>query len=257
MPYINTKIVNALLTLRGVSTGQLSRITGISFDAMAHWLNDSAREEDARIPYDRQLEVIKILGIVGDYPRADTIHAWYLTEPAFGDRAAAYEPLRTMLLYCGACEVTLLAPEHEPFATFKAHTYFALTFARFRAVLRVASSPLRTLAFDPGDFPNMRWAGDRAPLILSDDVFSTLIEPGEARPAALDLERHKALEIAHWSKIGLLASERGMGAPELARFLIEHVPTQRAPSSAATLVAEPTSGGNSKPSPESLFRDAR
>jgi len=262
--YLNTKIVNALMTLRAISPERLAAVTGLSSRALTAWLDGTAKDEDsdARLPFDRQLEVIKILGITGEVPRSDVTHAWFLREPAFGSREPTYEPLRTILLYCGGCDVTLLAAEADPFVSLRARTHFALTFDKFRAVLQITSAPFRSLAFSPGSLPNMRWVGEQAPLIVRKDLFLSLTGPGESVPAQLDLERHKALEIAHWKKIGELAAERGMGAPELAHFLIDKVPVKpMLPALSAQLTAAAPAAAKepipAAPEPESLFQGAK
>ena len=116
----------------------------------------------------------------------------------------------------------------DPYVTFAARTHFGLTFEKFRAVLEVTSSPLRSLAFDPRSLPNMHWVGEEAPLIVTDESFYTLVTPGETTPAALDKARVKALAPARWARLAQLAEERGMGAPELAHYLIENVPVKPA-----------------------------
>jgi transcriptional regulator with XRE-family HTH domain len=226
--YVNTKIVTALLTLRALSLKQLADVTGISRQALSAWLDGTAKDDDERLSFERQLEVIKVLGIVGEHPRADVTHNWYLREPAFGDRGAIYEPLRLMLLCFGRCEVTHIAANSDPYVAFSARTHFGLTFEKFRAVLEITSSPLRSLVFDPRSLPNMHWVGEEAPLIVTDESFNTLITPGETTPAALDKARVKALAPARWAKLAQLAEERGMGAPELAHYLIENVPVKPA-----------------------------
>lgn len=226
--YVNTKIVNALITLRALSLNQLAVVTGISLQALRAWLDGSSKDNDERLPFERQLEVIKVLGIVGEHPRADVTHNWYLREPAFGDRAAAYEPLRLMLLCFGKCEVTHINPSADPYISLKPRTYFGLTFEKFRAVLQVTSSPLRSLAFEPRSLPNMHWVGEDAPLIVTEESFLTLVTPGEATPAALDKARVRALAPARWARLAQLAEERGMDAPDLAQYLIDHVPVKPA-----------------------------
>jgi len=244
--YVNTKIVNALITLRALSLTQLATVTGISLQALSAWLAGTAKDNDERLSFERQLEVIKVLGIVGEHPRSDITHNWYLSEPAFGDRAATYEPLRLMLLCFGKCEVTYMAPSSDPYVSFRARTYFGLTFEKFRAVLEVRSSPLRSLAFDPKSLPNMHWVGEEAPLIVTEESFITLVTPGETTPAALDKARVKALAPARWAKLAELAEERGMGAPELARYLIDNVPVKPAlthkPESLTQMPLAPATG---------------
>lgn len=226
--YVNIKIVNALLTLRGLSLQQIAGVTGISLPALRAWLAGEASDNDERLSFERQLEVIKVLGIVGEHPRSDVTHSWYLREPAFGNREATYEPLRLMLLCFGRCEVTHIAQTRDPMVSFSARSYFGLTFEKFRAVLEISFSPLRTLSFDPRQLPNMHWVGEQAPLIVQDETFLHLVTPGETSPAALDRERVKALAPARWARLAELAEERGLGVSDLARYLIENVPVQAA-----------------------------
>jgi len=228
--YVNTKIVNALLTLRSVSLKQIADVTGISYGALQAWLNGTAKDKDERLPFERQLEVIKVLGI--DYqqahPRSDIIHHWCLREPAFGDRASTYEPLRLILLCFGRCEVTYLLPERDPFLSLNARTYFGLTFEKFRAVLEITSSPIRSLAFNPHELPNMHWVGEEAPIVVKEETFITLTTPGEATPAALDHERVQAFAPVRWARLARLAEERGVGAAELTKYLLENIPAKPA-----------------------------
>lgn len=226
--YINTKVVRALLTLRGIGLGQLAVVTGISRQALSAWLEGTAQENDARLPFDRQLEVVKVLGIVGEHPRSDVTHNWYLREPMFGDRLGAYEPLRMMLVCFGQCEVTPIIPDRDPAFSLEARSYFGLIFEKFRAVLEIRFSPLRSLAFVPNALPNMHWVGEEAPLVVTEEAFVNLVTPGEAIPSDLDKARTKALAPMRWAKLVEIADERGMGAVELARYLIDNVPVQPA-----------------------------
>lgn len=228
MLYINTKIVNALLTLRALSVGKIAEVTGISHSALSAWLDGTAQDNDVRLPFERQLEVIKVLGIVGEHPRSDITHNWYLREPAFGDRAQAYEPLRMVLLCFGKCEVTHITPSADPLFSFEARTHFGLTFEKFRAVLEVTFSPLRSLAFDPRALPNMHWVGEDAPLIVTNETFINLVTPGETTPEAFDKARVQALAPMRWARLAQLAEERGVGATELAQYLIDKVPVKSA-----------------------------
>jgi hypothetical protein len=242
MQYVNTKIVNALLTLRGVSLNSLCGVTGLSQDALSGWLADAAKEDDERLSYDRQLEVLKVLGIVGDTPRADITHHWAIEEPFTGERESAYEPLRLMLACFGKAEIIHLAPAQDNLFSFKAKTHFGLTFRKFRAVLEVRSSPFRSLAFNPVSLTNLTWAGSSSTednagtaLVLDTDKFRQLTAPGESTPGAFDRERVQALEYLHWNKLTQLADERGVGASEIAVLIADKTP----PRAALTSDAQP------------------
>jgi hypothetical protein len=239
LQHVNIKIVNALLTLRGVSLGTLSGVTGISQDALSVWLDGTNKEDDDRLPFDRQLEVLKVLGIVGENPRSDITHHWSIHEPFSGQREAAYEPLSLMLKCFGKAEILHLAPQEDKLFSFKSKTHFGLTFRKFRAVLEITTHPLQSLSFNPVSLPNLTWAGSASiennagtALVLDEAKFRQLTAPGESTPTAFDKERVQALEYLLWNKLTMLADERGVGASDLAVLLIEKVPTRVALPSA-------------------------
>lgn len=237
--YVNTKIVKALLSLRAVSLESLGAVTGISLPALNSWLDGVASDEDARIPFERQLEVLKVLGIVGEHPRADITHHWMIREPFFGNREEVYEPLKLMLACFGRAEVVQLTAEQDPWALLTARTHFCLTFAKFRAVLEILSSPLQSLAFNPDSLQNLGWAGSGIALVLEDQKFYQLTAPGEATPEALDEERLRALEHVHWNRLTAIASERGMNASQVAKLLVERVPSRPALTAPAAAPKKP------------------
>ena len=225
---VNPKIVNALLTLRNLSVPAVCAVTGISPAAMHGWLSGTVTDEDERLSTERQLEVLKVLGVVGKHPRSDVVHHWHIREPFAGDRQAAYEPLDLMLRCFGRAEVVHLTPERDGWASLTAKTYFGLTFEKFRAILEVQTTPFQALSFDPTKLANLWWAGTGAALVLEQSKFAQLTAPGESSPAAFDKERSQALEYLHWNKLTELAAERGLRAPELAVLLFENVPVPNA-----------------------------
>jgi len=217
--YVNTKIVKALLLLRDINLGSLCTVTGISLGALSAWLEGLNQDDDERLSFDRQLEVLKVLGIVGEHPRSDITHHWRVREPLMGSPDDAYEPLKLMLLCFGRAELVHLSPEKDHWVSFRSRTYFGLTFAQFRAVLEIHTAPWQSLTFAPEQLPNLTWADTGAALVLDERTFHQLTAPGEATPAAFDQERIRALEYLNWNRLTSLAAERGVSATEIASLL--------------------------------------
>ncbi len=226
--FVNTKVVNALLRLRGVGRSSLCEVTGISPQALAAWLDETGSDDDDRLSFDRQLEVLKVLGVVGEHPRSDIVHHWMIREPTFGSREDAYEPLRLMLACFGRAEVVHLTSERDEFLRLASRTHFGLTFAKFRVVLEVRTAPFQSLSFDPETLPNLSWAGTGAALVLSGEKFRQLTVPGEATPRIFDAERILALEQYQWKRLTQVAIDRGVGAAEIVKLVVDQIPLQPA-----------------------------
>lgn len=217
---VEPMVVNALLRLRGISMTQLAALTGLSGNALRLWLLDSAAPDD-RLPLRRQVEVLTLLGVDGASPRPDVVHPWVIQEPAFGDRTTAYQDLRTALLTFGSCSIAPITASTDPAFSFRHSTFFGLSFDTFKVVLEVRAAPFRSLAFAPEQFPGLRWEGYSAPLVVPDETFRRLTTPGEAPPGALDQAWLLAIGPASWHKLISLATERGIGANQIARRLLE------------------------------------
>ena len=226
--FVNTKIVNALLTLRCITRSQLCAVAGISVDALSAWLDETSEDSDDRLSFDRQLEVLKVLGVVGETPRRDVVHNWTIRERAFGSSDSAYEPLRLILSCFGRAEVVHLVAETDSLLSFSSHTYFGLTFAKFRAILEIITPAFQSLSFSPESLPNLSWAATGSALVLPVTKFQQLIAPGEATPASFDQERVAALEQYQWQKLVALTRERGVGATEVVKLVLDALPTNPA-----------------------------
>ena len=233
MKYVNTKIVNALLTLRGVSRDALCSVTGLSPDALCAWLDGVEQKEedktdDERLPFERQLEVLKVLGITGDHPRSDVVHHWTIREPVFGHREKAYEPLRHLLSCFGRAEVVHLALDQDSLVSLTSRTYFLLTFMKFRVILAIETAPFQSISFNPETLPNLNWAGTGATIVTSYEKFQQLTAPGEVTPGVIDQERFAALEHFQWTKLTHIATERGVAVADIAKLILERQPLKPA-----------------------------
>lgn len=226
--FVNTKIVNALLTLRCIPRQQLCAVTGISPDALASWLDEKGEDSDDRLPFERQLEVLKVLGVVGETPRRDVVHSWTIRERMLGSSESAYEPLRLILSCFGRAEVVHLATESDSVISLTSKTYFGLTFAKFRAVLEIITPAFQSLSFNPESLPNLSWAATGAALVLPAAKFRQLTVPGEATPGAFDQERVAALEHYQWQKLLAITHERGVGATEVVKLVLDALPANPA-----------------------------
>jgi hypothetical protein len=263
--YVNTRIVKALMSLRGVSLAMLSQVTGISTFALQTWLNPppSAPEksegdeddDDDRLPFDRQLEILKILGIIGDFPREDILHHWKIAEPWWGDSAQAYEPLKVLLMCFGGAEVTYFAKDQDPYFSLFGRTHFGLTFDKFRVVLEVVTPPFKSVGFSPESLPNLKWSETGPLLSLPMDRYQILVEHGETSPKTYDKERLMLIQDFQWKRLEKLADERAVAPIELARWILEKVPEH--PPGLPPASVEPDAAEINKVAPPLFVRPKR
>jgi transcriptional regulator with XRE-family HTH domain len=217
--HINVRVVAALLQLRGISLQALAQFSGVHPQHLALWLR--SQQNDETVPFDRQLEILALLGIRNETPRADLVHHWEIVEPLFGTAARTYAPLLTVLDAFGSAEVACLACDTDPAFTLKAVHRYALKFkSGFYALLTVRASPLRNVMFDPGAFTNLSWMTSNVVVLLNHVQYRRL-EPGIVSPKDLAGHVDFALEEMKWHNLRRLAAERQVGPAELAQWILK------------------------------------
>jgi len=214
---INHTVVQALTQLRALDLGTLAKLAHVTGENMSRWV--LAGDEDA-MAFDQQIEVLSYLGIRGEAPRPDVVHFWSLHEPLFGRAASTYEALHVVLQAFGPAEVTHLSREAEEAFTLSAKVYFGLKFEGFLAILKITSSPFRSISFDPDKMNQLTWAEGAQGVSLPRLEFDRL-EPGSMQVRGLGQHLAQAAEASAWAQLRLTAQSRGMRADQVAHLLTE------------------------------------
>jgi hypothetical protein len=219
MEYIDTAVVRALMSLRGISQDTLCTLAHVSHQDMHAWLNDEGDKADERVEFATQLEILRILGIAGESPRPDVVHFWRVHETFFSRASSTYWPLETVLKAFGKAQVSYLARETDPAITFEARTCFALKFGGFHAILEVVTHPLRSPSFDPESMANLSWLPDSMGVLLPDSQYDNL-QPGSMKVKGLVQHLTYTSERVQWERLREMALEKGIPAEQVAAALL-------------------------------------
>jgi hypothetical protein len=219
MEYIDTAVVRALMSLRGISQDTLCTLAHVSHQDMHAWLNDEGDKADERVEFATQLEILRILGIAGESPRPDVVHFWRVQETFFSRASSTYWPLETVLKAFGRAQVSYLARETDPAITFEARTCFALKFGGFHAILEVVTHPLRSPSFDPESMANLSWLPDSMGVLLPDSQYDNL-QPGSMKVKGLAQHLTYTSERVQWERLREMALEKGIPAEQVAAALL-------------------------------------
>lgn len=216
---VNTSVVKALMCLRQLSDAQLASLSSVTQGDLHAWLYDIGEASEERVPFDTQLEIVRLLGVSGDAPRHDVVHYWKLHQPLFSRSADVYWPLAVMLKAFGKAQAVYLARESDPAFTFQAKSCFGLRFDTFTAILEVTSHPLRSIALNPETMPDLAWVPDTFGVVLPDAEYDAL-EPGAMKPRGLQQYLTYTSEAAQWNRLRDAALEKGLRAEEVATLLL-------------------------------------
>ncbi|VTU41696.1 MULTISPECIES: hypothetical protein [unclassified Variovorax] len=219
MSHVNTAVVRALMSLRGISTETLCTLAHVSSEDMHNWLYDQGGESGEQVEFETQLEILRFLGIHGESPRADVVHYWRIEEPFFSRAEKTYQPLGVMLRAFGKAQVAYLARESDPALTFQAKSCFALKFANFQAILEVSVHPLRSVSFDPDSMTDVEWVPDTMGVLLPDAQYDRL-QPGAMKVRNLTQYITYTSEMAQWERLREVANARGILAEQVANALV-------------------------------------
>lgn len=222
---INTAVVKALMYLRSLSVTDLANLATVTVDEFESWLDDKHEGSEDAIPFEIQLDILKMLGIKDEYPRSDIVHYWRITEPFFGSRSSIYWALDVVLKAFGKAQVAFVARDEDPAFTFKSKSHFALKFPAFMAILEIQTHPLRSLRFDPNKFDDLDWVADTTGILVSSSNYERL-QPGAMRVQGLHQYLTYSTEMKQWDMLRDAAFEKGLKAEQVANLLIGNVDNQ-------------------------------
>jgi hypothetical protein len=212
--FVNTTVVQALMTLRGIDETTLANLAYVDVGQLRQWLAGQGENADDAVPFDRQLEILRSLGIHNEAPRADVVHHWFVHEPFFGATGRVYWALNAVVEAFGRAEVAFLARESDPAFTVRNQACFALKFERFRALLHVQGHPLRSLRFAPERFAGLSWMAGTYGVLLEAPEYAALA-PGRVAPATLDSHILTGADAYHWERLAQAAREAQVSAEQL------------------------------------------
>ena len=218
---VNTTVVKALMTLRGLSRKGLAKLAGVREDNLRAWLagGDSA---DLCMARKNQLVVLQALGIDDDTPRSDTVHAWVLDESSREARMAALEALSVMVSVYDGAEVIHFGADSDSAFTLSQPSHFGLRFAAFRVVLTVKPAFFRDVRFTPDDINGFSWAQENPVCLLPAFRFEQLAN-SDVTPAEFDDFAKGQVELAKWENLHLLAREHQIRPEDIARWMFTEV----------------------------------
>jgi hypothetical protein len=211
---VNTTVVQALMTLRGIDEPTLANLAYVDVGQLRQWLAGQGENADEAVPFDRQLEILRSLGIHNEAPRADVVHHWFVREPFFGATGRIYWALNAVVEAFGRADVAFLARESDPAFTMRNQACFALKFERFRALLHVHGHPLRSLRFAPERFAGLNWMPGTYGVLLEASEYAALA-PGRVASATLDSHILTGADAYHWERLAQAAREAQVSAEQL------------------------------------------
>lgn len=227
--FVNTTVVRALMTLRGFTRSSLAKTAGVREDNLRAWLADSD-SSDLCMAKKNQILVLRALGIEGELPRPDTVHAWLLDESSRSGRQAGLDALQIVLEAFGKAEVIHFGRDTDPVFTFSEDVFFGLRFSEFRVVLRVKPGFLRDVQFAPESCANLEWAKENAICMLPEQRYQQIVKSDVTSSEFEDYVRGQ-VELEKWESLHLLAREHNIGADSIAKWLFAEVQEREARTS--------------------------
>jgi hypothetical protein len=246
---INPLVIRALMHLRNVGERELSNLVHVRHVDLRAWLYEEGEDSESRVAFETQLEVLSLLGVRGDHPRADVVHYWRVHEPLLARRARSYWALDIVLDAFGPAQVAYLAREADPMLAFEAKAYFGLKFGQFAALLEVGAHPLRNISLDPAVMPGLTWVQDAQGVLLGQREYD-MLEPGALRVRNMQQYLTYTTEMAQWEKLRDAALEHGLRAQQIAAMLTEAALLSYSPSApppAAPVAGKPEAPSADKP----------
>lgn len=239
MQHINTDVVVALMNLQGIDVHTLSKLVLVPKATLETWLADRVDGSDELVPFETQLEVLRVLGFAGDSLRSDKLHFWHIHENFFSRAERTYHALDVMFKTFGDAEAAYLARESDPAMKLEASAYFALRFNGFNVVLKVTANPLRGISFDPERISSVHWIPEALGILLPADQYDSM-EPGALKVPALQQYITFSSEAAEWERLRDFALEKGISVASVTSALrvVVQGPGLAAPESAARVATE-------------------
>lgn len=217
--HVNTSVVKALMYLRSVSESEMANITHTPLAELQAWLYDQGEDSESRVPFETQLEILRLLGISGEAPRQDIVHYWRVHEPLFSRAESNYWALSIMLKAFGKAQAVFISREADPLWSWNAKAHFGLRFEGFMAILEVSAHPLRTISFDPENMADLSWVPDTFGVLLPDQEFDKL-EPGAMKVRGMTQYLTYTTEMAQWERLREAALEKGIRAEQVAAMML-------------------------------------
>lgn len=214
--FINTRVVVALMRLRGISLEAMGNLLHIPRCDLIDWL---VHEKDDVVQFETQLEALKCLGINNDKPRDDVVHYWFIKEPLLGTAHDIYHDLTVITETFGFAEAVHITATYDPLLTTQAKTHFGLRFKNFYAMLEVTGHPLRTLRFDPDKLPGLEWVSGVQCVMLENNDYEKL-EPGAMRVGGIRRHLSYNENKAAWDELQAKAAQRSL-TPEAIATVVE------------------------------------
>lgn len=212
---IDTRVVIALLRLRSVDPETLGNLLHVPYNHLMDWLVNG---EDSVVPFDTQLEAVKMLGIHNETPRRDRVHYWRVREPFLGNTHDIYQDLITIIGAFGEAEVVHIVRDNDPTLAFKAKSYFGIRFKGFYAMLEVFGHPLRDLRFDPDRIQGLSWV-ERAPCVALDALEYDRLEPGSLQVTNFQQRLTYQENRSTWDTLQDAAAKKGVDPAMLSRLV--------------------------------------
>lgn len=238
--FINTTVVQALMTLRGINETTLANIAFVAPRRLREWLAGEGDGADEQIAFERQLEMLRTLGIQNESPRGDVVHHWHVREPLFGSTRRVYWALQAIVEAFGGAHVVFLSKEADPALTFRNEARFVLKFETFRALLHIEGHPMRSLRFHPDAIPGLQWMPGSYGVLLETPEYEALA-PGLVEPKVLEGHLHAGADAFHWERLTHLAREANVSAEQLLAWVANVQTPQLLAQSGAPAVEPPVS----------------
>lgn len=213
---VNTRVVEALMRLRGFSRKTLAQVAGVRFENLNAWM-DANDGSDLYVSRHNQGEILHALGVEGQALRRDCVHHWKISERYFSHDA--YQDLQILLHAFGEALAVVFQRQHEPALNFSRRQVFGLRFAEACVVLEVSVPYLKSVYFDPENFEGLRWAFDDFVALLNPRELERLVG-ADITPAEFDDLATGKVDAEKWSKLHLIAREYGIGPDEVEDWMV-------------------------------------
>jgi transcriptional regulator with XRE-family HTH domain len=221
MLVVNTTVVRALMTLRGLNRKSLAKLAGVREDNLRAWLS-GADSADLCMARKNQILVLRSLGVDEEAPRADTVHAWVLDETTNKRREEGIAALHTIVSAYQDAQVVHFGLNADSAFTFSEHSHFGLFFTGFRAVLTVKPGFFRDVQFSPDSVKGFTWAAEN-PVCLLPDFRFLQITSSDVTPTEFDDFATGQVELSKWENLHLLAREHQIRAEDIAKWMFSEV----------------------------------
>lgn len=213
---INPLTVRALMALRQVSVEVAANLAHIRVNLLVAWLNGDI--DDNKVPFDKQIELLSILGVRGDHPRSDVVHHWHAHQPLFSRAKRDFWAVQALVKAFGPAQVVVISRAQDPAWTTAASARFGLRFEQFLAVLEVTAHPLRNISFGPDTVQGITWAPDTFGILLPPTEYDRM-EPGSFEVRSLQQQLTYSEEMGRWETLRAQALEQGIRADHVADLL--------------------------------------